>query len=162
MGTESALYQIILLLHIFAAIIGFGGVIAHGAYNARAFRSTASEATVALRSTLGVTNLAHYGIYATFVFGIVLIAVSDGQIGFGEPWISASFLVWFILVGLAHGLVRPAVKGLLTTAETMPADEQLSTNSQATSQAKKLALGEGLTQVFLAVALFLMIWQPGA
>ena len=33
--------------------------------------------------------------------------------------------------------------------------------TEAGALAKKLALGEGLTQVFLVVALVLMVWQPG-
>jgi uncharacterized membrane protein len=161
METPSAIYQIMLLLHVITAIVGFGGVIMHGAYNARAFRSPAAEAAVTLKATASVTNIAHYAIYATFAFGIVLIAVSDGEIGFGEPWISGAFLVWFILVGLAHGLVRPAVKGLTARAEALPADTVLSTDTEAGALAKKLALGEGLTQLFLVVALVLMVWQPG-
>jgi len=160
MDDPSAIYQIVLLLHIAAAIVGFGGVIAHSAYNAKAFAGTASDARVILRTTQTVTNLAHYAIYGVFVLGIVLVAVSEGEVSFGEVWISASFVVWFALVGVAHGLVKPTVKSLLERAEALAPDEKMTTDPGVVAQAKKLALGEGLTQLLLVVALALMIWKP--
>lgn len=161
MGIDSTLYNIILLLHVLTAIVGFGGLIAHGAYNAKAFRATAGEALVLLRNTAAVTNIAHYAIYAMFVFGIVLISVSNGQISFGAPWVSASFLLVFVVIGLAHGLVRPAVRGLTARAEALPSGTTLESDPEAKALAGKLAIGEGVTQVLLAVALYLMVWQPG-
>jgi hypothetical protein len=162
MNDPSTVYQIVLLLHIAAAIVGFGGVIAHGAYNARAFAGTAAEAGVLLRTTQMVTNLAHYGIYGVFVLGIALVAVSEGDVEFSEAWISASFLVWFLMVGVAHGLVKPTVRGLLDTSQELAPDAVMTDDPGVVSLAKKLALGEGLTQLLLVIALALMIWQPGA
>lgn len=153
--------RVIVLLHILSAIVGFGGVIAHGSYHAKAFRATASEAATLLRTTASVTNLAHYGIYATFVTGILAVALTDDRISFSAPWISAAFLVWFILVGVAHGLVRPAVKALLGRATEIDDDTPLANDATAAATAKKLALGEALTQLLLVVALYLMIFQPG-
>ncbi len=161
MDEPSAIYQIILLLHIATAIVGFGGVIAHGAYNAKAFASSAGDAAVLFRTTQMVTNLAHYAIYAVFVLGLILVSLSDGQISFGDPWISASFVIWFALVGVAHGMVRPAVAQLRETAEALPATQLLSEDADAKTTAKKLALGEALTQLLLVIALVVMIWQFG-
>ncbi len=162
MGTTSAIYRIILLLHILTAIVGFGGLIAHGAYNAKAFRSKAADAAVLLRTTASITNIAHYAIYALFVLGIVLISLSDSAIGFGEAWISASFVVVFAVVGLAHGMVRPAVRGLTERAEALPGETPMESDPEVKALAGKLAIGEGVTQVLLAIALILMIWQPGS
>lgn len=153
-------YKIVLLLHIAASIVGFGGVIAHSAYNAKAFSGTAGDASVLLRTTQLVTNLAHYAIYGVFVLGIVLVAVSDGDVGFDEAWISASFVVWFLLVGVAHGLVKPTVRGLAAKAESLAPSAKMTDDPEVVGMAKKLALGEGLTQLLLVVALVLMIWQP--
>ncbi len=161
MGIESAIYRIVLLLHIVTAIVGFGGVIAHGAYNARAFASKAGEAAVLLRNTQAVTKIAHYSLYALFLLGIVLIALSDSAISFAAPWISASFVVWFAVIGVAHGMVRPAVTALTERASELPPDTDMSADETVTGIAKKLAVGEGVTQLLLVVALFLMLWQPG-
>lgn len=161
MGIDSTIYQIVLLLHIAAAIVGFGGVIAHGAYNAKAFAGTAGDAVAILKTTKTVTNLAHYAIYGVFLLGIALVALSDSAISFGAPWISGSFVVWFLMVGAAHGLVKPTVAGLLEQAEGLAPDAMMSTEPAVLPLAKKLALGEGVTQLLLVISLVLMIWQPG-
>jgi len=161
MTDPSAIYQIVLLLHIAASIVGFGGIIAHSAYNAKAFGGTAGEASVLLKTTQLVTNFAHYAIYGVFALGIALVALSDGGISFGAPWISASFLVWFALVGIAHGMVKPAVRSLRDKAETMNSGAKMADDPEVIGLAKKLALGDGLTQLLIVIALVLMVWQPG-
>lgn len=161
MGKGSAIYNIVLLLHIVTAIVGFGGVIAHGAYNARAFASKAGEAAVLLRNTQAVTKVAHFALYGLFLLGIVLIALSDSAISFAAPWVSASFVVWFAVIGVAHGMVRPAVAALTERAGELAPDTDMSSDEEVTGMAKKLAVGEGVTQLLLVVALVLMVWQPG-
>ena len=161
MGVTSVLYRIILLLHVAAAIVGFGGVIAHGAYHARAFRSSASEAAVVLRVTRRVGNIAEYGIYAVLPLGIALIATSDSFYSMGDTWVSISFLVWFGMVGALHGAVRPAVKTLAARADELEATTVLETDDEAKAAVGKLMIGEAATQILLVIALILMIWQPG-
>ncbi len=161
MGVTSTLYRIVELLHILAAIVGFGGLIAHGAYNANAFKGKASDAISVLRSTAGVSNIAMNAIYALFALGIALVALSDGFHGFGDPWVSASFVVWFAVVGISHGMVRPAIAALTESAEAAAPDSLLSADNSAMAAAKKLAMGEGLVQLLLAVALVLMVFQFG-
>lgn len=162
MTDPSVIYQIVLLLHIAAAIVGFGGIIAHSAYNAKAFGGTAGEARVLLSTTQLVTSLAHYAIYGVFLLGIALVALSDGGISFGAPWISASFVVWFALVGLAHGMVKPAVRSLKEKADELAPGARMADDPEVLGLAKKLALGDGLTQLLIVIALVLMIWQPGS
>ena len=161
MGVTSTLYRIVNLLHILAAIVGFGGLIAHGAYNANAFKGKASDAVAVLRSTAGVTNIAMNSIYAVFALGIALVALSDGFHSFGDPWVSASFVVWFGIVGISHGMVRPAMTALAESAQAAAPESLLSDDASAMDAAKKLAVGEGLVQLLLAVALVLMVFQFG-
>lgn len=167
MGTASAIYQIVLLLHIAAAIVGFGGLIANSLNNAKAFRSPVNQARTLLLATQSVSKVAYYGLYALLALGVVLIAISDSAFSFGAPWVSASFAVWFAMVGLSHGLVRPSVAGLIQRGETLAAEAPgqsmpiLESDEAAGTLAKKLALGEGLIQLLLLAALALMIWQPG-
>ncbi len=162
MGLDSAIYRIVLLLHIATAIVGFGGLVAHGAYNAKAFASKASEAVVLLKNTRAITNIAHYAIYALLAFGIILISLSDGAISMGAMWISASFVVWFLMVGAAHGLVKPTLAKMQDRAEAMDGDAILKDDPEIGELAKKLAMGEGLSQLLLLIALILMVWQPGS
>lgn len=161
MGTGSVLYKIILLLHIGTAIVGLGGLIASSFYNAKAYRSPAQEAKTLLATTRSMRN-PEYAIYALLALGIVLVSISDKAIGFGEVWVSASFVVWFLLIGCFHGLIRPTLKAMAKAADTLAGDETLATNETGQSLAKKLAMGEAGVQLLMAIALFLMIWKPGA
>lgn len=162
MGLDSVLYRIILLLHIATAIVGFGGLITHGAYHARAFRGPASAARTVLTATQHVSKIAEYAIYAVLPLGIILVAVSDSTFSMGDAWVSASFVVWILLVGALHGAVRPAVKTLLQRADALGADTIVQTDGEAQSAARKLMIGEAAGQLLLVVALYLMIWKPGS
>jgi uncharacterized membrane protein len=162
MGTASLLYRIVLLLHIAASIVAFGGLIANGVFNARAFNGPAGEGGVILDATRTVSKLAEYALYAILPLGIVLIAVSDDAFGFGDPWVSASFVVWFGVVGVIHGLVRPAVRTMAERTQAVGSTDRLATDDEAIAASRKLMIGETLTQILLAAALILMIWKPGA
>ncbi len=162
MGTDSALYEIVLLVHIVAVIVGFGGVITHGAYNSKAFRGSGKTAGELLTATKDVTNIAHYAIYAVLPLGIVLVAISDKTFTFADPWVSASFVIWFLMVGAAHGAVRPAVAKLAERANAISPDSALDTDAEAVAASRKLMIGEAATQLLLVVAVALMIFKPGA
>ncbi len=167
MGTGSAIYRIVLLLHIATAIVGFGGLLANGINNAKAFRSPAGVAKTLLEGSQQVAKTAYYAIYALFLLGIVLVAVSGGAFSFSELWISISFLVVIVVVGVSHGMVRPAIAGIVERADALVSSNgasgpTLESDAEATGLAKRLAVGEGMVQVLLVVGLFLMIWKPGS
>lgn len=166
-GTASVLYRIILLLHILASIVGFGGLVAGAMLNARAFRSSAGQGRTILLANQTMSKTAHNGLYAVIGLGIVLIALSDDAFGYGDPWVSAGFVIWFAMIGLSHGLVRPAMAGLVQRTEALaaaasgPGLPNLDSDAEAESLAKRLALGEGAIQLLLVAALAVMIWKPG-
>lgn len=161
MGTGSALYRIVLLAHIVTAVVGFGGLLANGVTNARAFHSRAAQAKTLLQGSQAVSKIAYYAIYALFALGIVLIAISDSAFSFSAPWVSAAFVVWFAMVGISHGMVRPSIAGMIDRTDALAPDAIVDGDPEAGALAKKLAIGEGLIQVLLIAALYLMIWQPG-
>ncbi len=167
METTAVIYRIMLLGHIGAAIVAFGTLIAHGTFHAVAVRSPADGAAPVLRAADRGARAADYGLYAVVAFGIVLIALSDDVYRYSEPWISGSFVVWFGIVGLVHGLIRPARSQLLTMATTTdsgstpPDGGDLADREGAQPVLARLAAGEAATQLLLAVALVLMIWKPG-
>ena len=167
MGTGSTLYRLVLLAHIIVAVVGFGGLFTHTLYTARALRMPAEPARVVLGATASAAKVAHYALYALLAFGIALVALSDGAIGFGATWISASFVVWFVIVGAAHGLVRPTIARLQERAEALADDvatggsRTLADDTEAIGLTGRLRAGDGLIELLLLVALGLMIWQPG-
>ncbi|MDH5291358.1 MAG: hypothetical protein OEY41_15295, partial [Acidimicrobiia bacterium] len=134
----------------------------HGFYNAKAFRSISRTAGELVAATRNASKIAEYAIYAVLPLGIVLVAVSDKVYSMGDPWVSASFLVWILMVGALHGAVRPAVKTLAERAGAISADTRLDTDAAALTASKKLMIGESATQVLVVIAIILMIWKPGS
>ncbi len=151
-----------LLLHIGTAVVGFGGLLAYGTIHARAFRAPGTEARALLETAQSVAGTAHKALYALGALGIMMIAISESAISFAEVWVSAAFVVWFATIGVVHGLIRPSVASLATSAAGLKTDATLGDDVEAQGAAKKLALGEGSLHLLLAIALALMIWQPGS
>lgn len=158
----TVLFRIALLLFAAAAMVGFGGMIAHGAYHARAFRSPSSIAGAVLGATTTVSKVAEYALYAVLPLGIVAVALSDDAYSLGDPWILACILVWLAVVCAYHLAIRPAVTTMLTRADSLPAATVLSSDEEAALSSRRLMIGEAATQLLLVVALVLVIWKPGA
>ena len=76
MESTAVIYRIILLAHIASAIVGFGGLFAHGSFHATAVRADPATARPVLQATAQAARWAEYGIYGTLVFGIVLVSLS--------------------------------------------------------------------------------------
>ncbi len=161
METTAVIYRILLLGHIASAIVGFGALIAHGGYHASAARSPAADALPLLRATDRGARVAEYGLYGVLAFGILLIALSDDVFRYREPWLVAALIIWLVIIGLVHGLVRPARTRLSDLAAVGDGDDDLADSKAARPILARLALGEAGVQLLLAAALILMIWKPG-
>ena len=167
-GTTAVIYRIILVGHLLAVIVGFGGLITHGAIHAKAVGLNAIEATPLLRLAIGIARIAEYGLYATLAFGIVLVSLSADVYGYDEIWIWASFLLWLTIVGITHAMVRPARRSLFDLSESITQSavamgplEPLQSHELAKPLLAKLAIGEAATQLLLVLTLVLMVWKPG-
>jgi hypothetical protein len=112
-------------------------------------------------ATLGVTNMAHYALYAVGPLGVILISLSDGDIEFSELWISLSFLTWFAMIGVAHGLITRNLKATAVRAKELEPSAGFRDDRPAVELLKKVALGDLLVQLLLVATLGLMIWRPG-
>ncbi len=161
METTAVIYRIILLGHIVSAIVGFGALITHGTFHARAVRSRPPDAMPILDATARGARLAEYGFYGVLGFGIVLVALSDDVYRYGAPWVSAAFVIWMVIVGLVHGLIRPARSRLIEVATSADGEADLAEHADAQPLLARLAIGEATTQLLLVGALILMIWKPG-
>lgn len=149
-------YNLVLLLHIVAVIVGFGGVVWAGVYNAKAMKSGSAAANI---STVNfeVNKISEYAIYLVPIFGIGLIGLSGGVYKFSQAWVSASFALYIVGVGVAHGLLIPSHRKLNAALSAGgPSSPEVASINQ------RLAIGGAVNDVVLAVILILMIWKPGA
>lgn len=162
-------YRVVLLLHILTAIIGFGAVFLNTLYGRAAERRKGAEGLAIAETNYDVSQTAGYFIYAVPVFGILLLLMSDDLYKFSQAWISASFLLYIIGLGLSHGLLRPNVKKMHALMRELvagaPAAGAAGGRPPQVDEIEQRARTVGATSaalnLLLVVILYLMIWKPG-
>jgi hypothetical protein len=121
-------FDVVLLLHVTAVVVGLGAVVVSGVQAGRLWsfgRSSAGRAAPfpqSLREYFapGVNWVARV-LYAVPVFGVVLLALSSGRFGFGDAWVQAGLGLWVIATLVAEWLHWPAerrIQALVATGES--------------------------------------------
>jgi uncharacterized membrane protein len=159
LGVGSNLYDLVLVLHILAVIIGFGGTFISGFYGVEASKRAGREGLAVGETTMEVTRLAPtMAVYTVPVLGILLVVLSDDQWKFSDPWISLSFLLYIVLVVLMVAVQAPNVRKII--AARRAADGEMTAEAQAL--ARTSAMVGGVINVLWVVVLILMVFKPGA
>ena len=157
MGVDGDLYNVLLLLHLVTVVVGFGGVALNGVYGVLAKRSPGPEGAAIGEANTHVTRKwAESFIYAVPVFGILLVLASDDVWGFDQLWISLSFVLYIVGLGLSHGVMRPAAKRMNALAR-----EQRPDPAAMAALEKRLGAVGGVLNLLVVVLIALMIWKPG-
>ncbi len=168
-----ASYDILLYLHIGAAIVGFGAVVLNGLYGARtralAQDGRPGEAAAVAEANYRVSEIGTYLIYSVFVTGILLIVVGDPW-EFSDAWLSASMGLYLVGIGIAHAVLRPSSRRMaevLREAESAgpPPEGGGGPPPHAAEMAQlgqKLGTFGMINDLLLAVILYLMVFKPGA
>ena len=167
-------YRVVLLLHILTAIIGFGAVFLNALYGRAAERREGVEGLAIAEANYDVSQVAEYFIYAVPVFGILLVLMSDAGghkvYEFSQAWISMSFLLYIVGLGLAHGVLRPNVKkmhALMRELVTGPpggggGGGRPPQVDEIERRARTVGRTSAALNLLLVVILYLMIWRPGS
>jgi len=151
-------YKIVLVLHILAAIVGFGSVMLNGVYGAEVRKRGGAEGAAIADANYRVSfGVAMYVIYTIPVLGLALVGMSDKAWKFSQTWVWLALLLWFVLVGLVHGVHRPNVRQL---------DELVRNGSTDVAEMERRArlastMGAVLSLI-VVVTLVLMVFKPGA
>ena len=112
---NSAAYDLVLLAHVLAALVGMVAVVAAGGF-ALALRRARQRGGPLPESVVryyrpGV-NWVGRVLFAVPVFGITLLAMSGGQYGWSDAWVSMGMGVWLVVAGLAEAVLWPAERRL--------------------------------------------------
>ncbi len=167
MGINSGAYKFVLVLHLLAVVVGFGGMVLAGVLGTKARAKGGPEGHTLSEVAFDVTeHLAQWFIYAVPVFGIALILMSKDVWKFSQMWISISFLLYIVFLGLLHGLHLPTLRrvnelgaelnGTGRTAGGVPAQA-----GELDALAKKAAAVGGALNLIWVVVLILMVFKPG-
>ena len=158
MGVDSDFYNLVLVLHILAVIIGFGGMFIAGFYGAEGARRPGSEGLAISETTMKVTSLAPtMAVYTVPILGILLILLSDDQWQFSDAWVSLSFLLYIVLVVVAVTVQVPNIRKLIALrsgAEGVQATE-------VERRTRTAGLVGGIVNLLWVIILFLMVFKPG-
>jgi uncharacterized membrane protein len=159
MGIDGNLYQFVKVLHILAAIIGFGGMFVAGFYGQEAKKRSGREGLAVGEATLKVTSLAPtMAIYSVPILGILLVLMSDDAWKFSQAWISLSFLLYIVLLVLLIVVQAPATRRMVA----LQGEGAGGSTAEAEALNKKLAMVSGIINLLWIVTLFLMVFKPGA
>jgi uncharacterized membrane protein len=158
MGVDSDLYKLVLVLHILAVVIGFGGMFIAGFYGNEARKRPGPEGLAVAETTLKVTSvIPTIGVCAAPILGLLLVFMSDDTWKFSEAWVSLSFLLYFVLMGLATGVQVPAIRKIVA----LRAGAQGGMTPEMEALGKKAATVGAVVNVLWVVVLALMVFKPG-
>jgi Predicted integral membrane protein (DUF2269) len=166
-GVGSGIYNVFLLLHILAAIIGFGGILLNGFYGIEAGKRPGPAGRAVSEANLKVSQIAMYFIYAVPVFGFALSGTSDDTFKMSQTWLWLAFVLWLAIVGVCHAILfkgHKRINVLLAEIETAPRPAGGRPPQAVEIQAigKQLASVSVAIDVAVIVVLYLMVWRPGS
>jgi uncharacterized membrane protein len=121
MGINSGIYKLVLVLHILTAIIGFGAVFLNGIYGQQAKSRRGSEGLAISQANFLVSRIGQYFIYAVFIFGVLLVVLSDDVWDFSDSWIVGAIVLYVVGIGLAHGVALPNARRMINLQEQLVA-----------------------------------------
>jgi uncharacterized membrane protein len=160
-------YNIVKVLHILCAIVGFGAVTLNGLYGAQAKARGGAEAAAIGQAVYRVSTVGEYFIYAVFVLGLALVAMGNNLFDFGQTWVWLSMALYITGLGLSHGVLRPRVRrmnALLVELAGSPGSGGTGPPPQAVeldALAKQVAPTEMVLNLLLVVILVFMVFKPG-
>jgi uncharacterized membrane protein len=154
-----ALYDVVLTIHIFAVVLAFGVVFAYPLIDAQMKKAGPSALPALHRMHVAVaTRLVTPAMVVVLLAGLYLVI--DGPWGFDEPWISATFVVLFLLFGLT-GALTPIDRRMAEIAER-DAGSGGTPSEDYRAEERKAAIMGSAALLLVVVAIFLMTAKPGA
>jgi uncharacterized membrane protein len=150
-------YDFFLLLHLVAAIVGFGGVLLNGLYGAQAKQRPGPGGLAIVEANYWVSvNVAEKAIYLVPIFGFALIGLSDGLYEFSQTWVTASLVLYVIGLVNARLVLLPTQRHMINMMKEGPPDPM-----KMESAGRRLGMFGGLSHLLFTAIMVLMIWKPG-
>lgn len=156
---RSPAYDVVLLAHVLAALIGFGAVVVSGGYALALLRLGPGSETVRRYYRPGV-NWAGRILFMVPVLGVVLIALSHGRWAYSDGWIGLGLVLWAFAVLVAEMALWPAERRLqAVVADPSPAPPPIS-DAALRSLCLRVVLLAALLLVVALVAVVVMVAKP--
>jgi uncharacterized membrane protein len=152
-------YSVLLVLHVAAAVVGFGALVTTGLQAARARRGPAALGAAGVRRYFRPgTNWPGRAVYAVPVLGFALAADSNGAVKVGNGWVVAGLLLWLVAAAVAEAVVWPGERRIQTIVSERW-DEMSARPELERTCLQVAAASVALAGVFVA-AVVVMVAQP--
>jgi hypothetical protein len=155
------LYDLLLVVHIVAGVVGFGALAAAGwaASSARGARDPAAEETVRRFFKPG-RNWPARAIFLVPLLGLALLFGGDRDAAH-SPWPWIGLALWLVVAGLASGMCWPAEAQaqqiLIELLESGPTDDLL---GQFRDACRRMETAAWAISACFVAAVLVMILQP--
>ncbi len=149
--TYTGAYAVVLVLHLLTVAFVVGPLAVAAVTSPRHARAGRADA---LRDAARTTRLYAIATVLTVLLGSAMIGL--GETGdawsMGQAWVSASYGLWIVAVGLTLGVVVPGQRAALRALES---------GGDAGGPAGRIAVGAGLAMLAWVVIVVLMVVKPG-
>lgn len=157
-------YNISLWIHITAVVVGLGATFAESILTPVAMKGDPRHMPLVFRVQLTINRFfANPALLLIILTGVYQAIEYDWD--FGAPWISASFVIVFVLGGLIGGYFIPTDKKLLAMSEKEIAaagDGQVEFSEEFQTMTRTEGFFGAVTGILVIAAIFLMVVKPGA
>ena len=161
---DGAAFDIVLLLHVGCAVAGLVTSAAAGATATRLRRILRASTPLPeplRRYFRPGFNWAGRTIYGIPVFGLALLAMSQGAYALGDGWVLAGLVLFVAVALLAEGVLWPAERRLqAAVAGAGPSTAPLPGTGSVEGDATLMARSAGVALVLLIAGMVVMVAQP--
>jgi uncharacterized membrane protein len=150
-------YEVVVLAHVLAAVIGFGAVGVAGAYALVLGRRGPTSESVVRYYRPGV-NWAGRVLFVVPILGFVLIGMSSstpGGYALSDGWVMVGLLLWAVAALAAEMVLWPTERGLQQLVATGEWEE-----SAHRSLTRRMAWTSGVLMGIFVAAMVVMVAKP--
>lgn len=149
------MFKILFALHLLTAIFAVGPLVHAATTAARGLRTADAGATTTAARTVTIYS---YVSVLVVIFGFGLMSMDDpygpGKVAeVSDPYIWLSALLWLVAVGLALGVIAPALQQATT---------RIGAGEAVDGMVGRVAAAGGIVGLIFAGIVFLMVYKPGS
>lgn len=160
-------YEVLLLLHITAAIVGFGSSFVWPVLAAKARKLDPPTAFAVNKAGSEISKpLTTYMIYATTIIGLVMVVVGNPW-KFTQTWVLLAIVVTAVAIVIAEFLHTPNLKAMLALQEKLASGQVTPSPggppaevAELQERGKRAGMYGGILHLLFLVLMIDMIWKP--
>ena len=123
-------YNIVELLHVLTVLVALAPVFVHPLLR-KQMQSAGGSAHQQLVVAMASNARRLYGpaLIVAGLLGIALVEMSEDAISLTEGWVIAAIVIWVVMNGVLHGMIRPALKAQGIEGASPATDKRLEVGS---------------------------------